>query len=114
MPIFNLDSDVETGPAIPGAPDEPVLEADEIQGNIMPGFNTLAQGFLGVRWPRNGAPAARRWLREILPLVSTLRQVNDHRNVRRRALRAGQERPPTPVWTNVAFDVEGLRLLGLP
>ena len=46
--------------------------------------------------------------------VSTLRQVNDARNLRRRAARSGEPRPPSPGWTNLAVSVEGLKLFGLP
>lgn len=113
MPIFDPDSDLVTGPVVEGAPAEPALAVDEIQGNVLPGFNTLHQTFIGLKIPPYGVDAARAWLGKILPLVSTLGQVNEFRNVRRRALRRGEPRPPSPVWTNVALDVNGLQTLGL-
>src|SRR5215213_6155317 len=112
MPVFDPDSDLLTGPAIDGAPDEPVLAVDDIQGNVLPGFGSFVQTFLGLRF--EDAASARRWLLNVLPHVSTLREVNDARNVRRRAARGGRRRPRTPVWTNVALSVEGLALLEVP
>jgi len=45
------------------------------------------------------------------PSIATLAEVNDARNERRRAFRQGLDRPVAPVWTNIAFDVKGVRLL---
>lgn len=112
MPIFEPDSDLVTGPVIPGAANEPVLRVDEIQGNVTPGFNTLHQALIGVKADPEHVAELRAWLAWLHPCVSTLRQVNDFRNVRRRALRQGEPRPPSPAWTTVAFSIEGLRLLG--
>ena len=89
-----------------------MLAVDEIQGNIVPGFGSFVQTLLGIRF--EDADSARRWLSDVVPAISTLRQVNDARNVRRRAARSGKPRPASPVWTNLAVSVEGLKLLGLP
>jgi Dyp-type peroxidase family len=110
--VFDPDSDLVTGPVVEGAPDEPVLAVDEIQGNVVPGFGSFVQTLLGIRF--EDADSARRWLTDVLPAVSTLRQVNDARNVRRRAARSREPRPASPVWTNLALSVEGLKLFGLP
>lgn len=111
-PIFDPDSDVVTGPVVPGAPAEPLLAVDEIQGNILPGFNTLNQTLLGLKLPPDDVESARPWLRDLVPLVSTLAQVSEFRNVRRRALRRGEPRPPSPIWMSLALDVDGLQRLG--
>lgn len=111
MAIFDPDSDLVTGPLVAGAPEEPVLAADEIQGNVFPGFGTLHQAFLGIRFDASTVSAARRWLTSMAPSIATLGQVNDARNERRRSLRQGLERPTAPAWTNIAFDVKGVRLL---
>ena len=112
MPVFDPDSDLVTGPVVDGAPEEPVLAVDEIQGNILPGFGSFVQTLLGIRF--EDADSARRWLTDVIPTVSTLRQVNDARNRRRHAARMGEPRPASPGWTNVAVSVEGLKLFGLP
>lgn len=90
-------------------PAEPALAVDEIQGNVLPGFNTRHQVLLGVRFA--SSREARTWLRGILPSVSTLGEVNAVRDERRAAALAGRERPVSPVFASVAFDVGGLRLL---
>ncbi len=110
MPLFEPDSDVVTGPEVPDAPIEPELDIDEIQGAIAPGFGSAVQHLLGVRFA-DGA-SARSWLSQRIGEVSTLAEVNDGRNARRRALRSEQPRPHTPVWTALTFSVDGLRLLG--
>jgi Dyp-type peroxidase family len=112
VPIFDPDSDLMTGPAMVEAPDEPVLAVDEIQGNIVPGFSSMIQHFLGLRFADQAS--AQRSLAWLIPSVSTLRQVNDARNVRRRAARSEMARPPSPIWTHVALSAEGLRVLGVP
>jgi Dyp-type peroxidase family len=112
MSVFDPDSDLVTGPVVDGAPEEPVLAVDEIQGNILPGFGSFVQTLLGIRF--DDADSARRWLSDVIPVVSTLRQVNDARNLRRRAARLGEPRPASPCWTNLAVSVEGLKLFGLP
>ena len=112
MAVFDPDSDLVTGPVVDGAPEESVLAVDEIQGNILPGFGSFVQTLLGIRF--EDADSARRWLTDVIPTVSTLRQVNDARNRRRHAARSGEPRPASPGWTNVAVSVEGLKLFGLP
>jgi Dyp-type peroxidase family len=113
VPIFDPDSDLVTGPAIDNAPVECVLHVDEIQGNILPGFSSLVQHFLGLRF--DGEATAKQALAWLIPTISTLRQVNDARNVRRRAARSpsNMSRPPSPIWTNVALSVEGLKVLNV-
>lgn len=94
------------------APREPVLAAGEIQGNVLPGFNTQHQTLLGLRVEAGGGDGARRWLASVLPAVSTLADVHGYR-VERRAARLHGAAPSTvPVWANVAFDAHGLGALG--
>jgi Dyp-type peroxidase family len=109
MSIFEPRSDLVTGPVVPGAPPEPLLDIDQIQGNVLPGFNTRRQWLLGIRF--RDAARARAWLGGVLGEVSTLAEVIAVRNLRRAALCAGEDRPPTPTWTSVAFSSDGLRLL---
>jgi Dyp-type peroxidase family len=108
--IFEPDSDVITGPKVPGAPQEPVLEVDEIQGAVMPGFGTPFQHLLGLRFADAGT--ARDWLADRFGDVSSLAEVNAGRNLRRRALRDDQPRPHTPPWAAVTLSADGLRLFG--
>ena len=102
----------------PPAPiEEPILDADEIQGNILPGFGTLHQALLGLRITEaaGGAMHARRWLRELAPLITSLRQLHEVREMRRAVAKATGERPLRPeVLLNAALSAPALPLLGLP
>jgi Dyp-type peroxidase family len=108
--LFEPDSDLVTGPLVPGAPQEPELDTGAIQGVVLPGFGTTLQHLLGVSF--TDSDAARRWLGRWITTVSTLEEVHSGRNQRRRALRHGQDRPRTPLWTGLALSADGLRLLG--
>lgn len=89
-------------------PREPVLAVADIQGNVLPGFNTRHQTLLGLRFDGD----ARRWLAAVLPFVSTLADVHGHRLVRRQARLAGGAPAANPVWVNVAFAATGLAAFG--
>jgi Dyp-type peroxidase family len=86
---------------------EPVLAVDEIQGNVLPGFNSPHQVLLGVRFDAPCLAEARRWLAALVPTISTLAQVQANRQLRR----ASGGLTTGPVQANVAFDVKGLTLL---
>lgn len=96
---------------VSAAPAEPVLAVGEIQGNVLPGFNTRHQTLLGLRVDRAGD--TRRWLASLLPSISTLADVHGYRLARRQARLQGQAPAATPVWVNVAFDATGLGVLGV-
>lgn len=96
--------------------EEPILEAEEIQGNILPGFGTMHQALIGLRITdaAGGAMHARRWLRELAPLITSLRQLHEVREVRRAVAKAVGERPLRPeVLLNAALSASALPLLGL-
>src|SRR5215207_8486971 len=99
---FDPDSDVITGPEIPGAPVEPVLDVDEIQGNIL----------LGLKVDEGRTADAKSWLARLVPSIATLGDVNTLRNLRRSLLRrqavspgvAGvPAAPPSMQLLNIAF-----------
>ncbi|HEX6899133.1 MAG TPA: Dyp-type peroxidase [Thermoanaerobaculia bacterium] len=110
---FDPDSDVITGPEIPGAPVEPVLDADEIQGNILPGFGSRHQVLLGLKVVEGRIAEAKSWLARLVPSIARLRDVNAVRNLRRSLLRRQAALPaaPSAPWINIAFSIGGLRLL---
>src|SRR5215207_324828 len=110
---FDPDSDVITGPEIPGAPVEPVLDVDEIQGNILPGFGSRHQVLLGLKVNEGQTAEARSWLARLVPSIASLRDVNTLRNLRRSLLRRQSALPaePSAPWINIAFSIGGLRLL---
>jgi Dyp-type peroxidase family len=96
------------------------LDLDNIQGNIVPGFNKDHQAFVFVRF-RDGEHGAK-WLAEIQPQVASAREVDAFRT----AFRSSKQRRPTEssdgrdggalrainaTWVNVAISFAGLRLL---
>lgn len=93
---------------VTAAHEEPVLAVGEIQGNVLPGFNTRHQTLLGLRFDGD----ARTWLASVLPSISTLADVHGYRLVRRQARLRGEAPAASPVWLNVAFDAKGLAALG--
>jgi Dyp-type peroxidase family len=93
---------------------EPVLEADDIQGNILPGFNTHFMRLMGLRI--EDVETARPWLRAMRALLSSLRTVAAIREERRKIYEASPaeqpERMPSPITViNLALSYDGLRLL---
>ena len=109
MPIFEPDSDTVTGPLIPGAPEEEVLRGDEIQGAVVPGFGTSFQHLFALRF--SGTATLRMFLSRPHAQVSTLDEVMEQRNLRRAALRRGEDKPRTPVMRAVALSMPGLSML---
>lgn len=112
MAALPLDSDLVTGPSVPGAPTEPVLRIHDIQGNVLPGLNTRCQLLLGVRFDEaDAASALRSWLARIMPRVTSLATAVAQRNARRAALRRGELRPRAGPMLSLALNADGLRLL---
>jgi Dyp-type peroxidase family len=110
---FDPDSDVITGPEIPGAPEEPIFDVDEIQGNILPGFGSRHQVLLGLKFNEGQIEEAKSWLARLVPSIARLRDVNTLRNLRRSLLRRQAALPegPSAPFINIAFSIDGLRLL---
>jgi Dyp-type peroxidase family len=109
--------------ASPAAADEPgvnpmaeeELDVDEIQGNILAGFNKDHQTFLFLALDRTpgGLQRAREWLRAISKEVSSLAEVQAF-NSMFRAMRLRLGRDPDGLiatWSNIAFSFEALRAL---
>ena len=89
--------------------DEVLLDIDDIQGNILAGFNKDQQILMALRWRE--VAAARRWLGRILPHINSLAEVGQFNALfrTRRARLAGTD----PVglvatWANIAFSHPGL------
>ncbi|MEZ4295049.1 MAG: hypothetical protein R3B70_08720 [Polyangiaceae bacterium] len=100
---------------------EPVLDADEIQGNIVPGFNKPHQTYIGLRI--DDVAAARKFLRllagEISSMATVMRDRLEFRRLRdaigEDRLTAGDKRSLAQrrdqLHINVSFSYEGLRKL---
>ncbi|MFC4070411.1 Dyp-type peroxidase [Actinoplanes subglobosus] len=93
------------------ATNEPLLELDEIQAHIVPGFPDTHQRFVGLRLPDGDgqAAAARAMLATLTPMVTPARAGLRHRS-RRRALGPGHD----GVSVAVALSSRCLRVLGQP
>lgn len=89
---------------------EPVLEVDEIQGNVIPGFNKDYQAFVFLEVA--DLPRAKAWLASMVDNIATMREVLEYSR-RFKAVRSttGREMEEIATWMNVVFSHAGLRKL---
>ncbi len=92
---------------------EPLLAVDEIQGNILGGFNKRHQAVLPIVF--EGAPqsieSTKKWLQEFIPKITWLREVADYR--RQLKLNKASSGVKQVVWQTVAFSYDGIvKLIG--
>lgn len=99
-------------PEPPDSPDDLILEAPEIQGNILPGFTMKRQLLVGLRIVPVQLAEARRWLSTLLEKITTMEEMSGYRGLRRevRIMRVDGDRLPA-VALNMAISMPGLRLL---
>lgn len=102
-------------PAAPaGREDEPVLDIDQIQGNILPGFNKDHQTLLFLRVDDPAAFAG--WLDGFVRMVATTEDVlafsRLYKSLRRK--QGGDYGTVQAVWANIAFSFAGLKKLERP
>src|SRR5579883_467282 len=91
-------------------PDEPVLRVNNIQGNILGGFNKDYQTllFLEIENPE----AFKRWLKIQIPFIATVSEVLAfNRLFKFTRKRRGLEGAVKSTWVNIAFSFEGLKKL---
>jgi Dyp-type peroxidase family len=84
------------------------LKLDEIQGNILAGFNNDHQRFLFLRI--DDAHKAKTWLKSLISKVSTTAQVKASND----KFKANGKLPVHANWLNVAFNHQGLQKLEAP
>jgi Dyp-type peroxidase family len=91
-----------------------VLELDEIQGNILAGFNKDHEALVLVAFP--SAEAGRRWLADLAPEIASSEEVEAfNRSFRAAVARTGGEATaPSARWVNVAISHAGLTALERP
>lgn len=102
----------------PNPVDHVALKLDEIQGNILAGFNKDHQRFLFLHI--DDVARAKQWLKTLVTsgAVATTTQVkafNDE--FKATVLKLGGDVPgkmPTATWLNIAFNYPGLQTLGVP
>jgi Dyp-type peroxidase family len=96
------------------AADEPLLEVDDIQGNVLAGFNKDHQLLLALTI--HDLAAAKAWLGRIVPFIATLGEVGQfNRLFHAKRRRLGHD----PIgliatWANIAFSHDGLAKLTSP
>ncbi|MBW0931381.1 Dyp-type peroxidase [Priestia megaterium] len=90
---------------------EPVLDAKEIQGNSLAGFNKDHQCFLFFEI--NDVKKAKSWISSLISSISTLEEVACFNRLYRQ-IRHRQEKEPfglVSTWMNIAFSYRGLNKL---
>lgn len=92
---------------------EPLLDLDEIQGNILGGFNKDYQNFVFLAFPQPAASAVKAWLKGRLASITPLRDVARYRKQFKSRIAAEGKEPANMVtlWQNVAFSFQGLSKL---
>ena len=92
-------------------PEEEVLDVEDIQGNVLPGFNKdhLTLMFFRI----TDISSTRIWLNELAPYVATTREVLDDRRLRRTitARRGSEPEGMIATWSNLGLSAEALRKL---
>jgi len=68
-----------------------LLDLDDIQGNVAPGFRSDFQDMLFVRFP--GAAAGRQWLAALYPEVSTAHEIAAFVQLRKILRRSSKNAP---------------------
>ena len=93
---------------------EEILELAEIQGNVLAGFNKPFMTFVYLR-VQDGA-AARRWLRDLAPEITTAAAANDTKLMfrRLRGLRLATSGIVGPAVVSLGIGAPFLRTLGFP
>lgn len=98
-------------PTRPAAPQEPVLAINNIQGNILAGFNKDQQTLLFLKVTNQ--QDFRRWLGELVPFIATTAEVlafnRLFKEIRHR--RGAETRTVQATWVNVALSFQALQLL---
>ena len=91
----------------------PALDLNEIQGNILSGFNKDFAAFVAVQFPT--AKAGRAWLAALAPQIASATEVSAFNTAFRAVTaRAGSAQPAlAATWLNIAFTYPGLKALGV-
>lgn len=94
--------------------EEPVLDLDDIQGSVVPGFKKDCQHFVFFRMAQ--PTAAKQWLKQLTPRLSSAREVREA-HVVWKGMRRKMGRDPDNVdflFVNCALSAAGLRKLAVP
>jgi Dyp-type peroxidase family len=100
-------------PSHPCVCDEPVLRTDNIQGNILGGFNKDFQAFLFFTIAPAKITPFKRWLAAMQPFIATTAEVLAFNRLFKE-IRGRRKREPTMLkvtWINIAFSFKGIQKL---
>jgi Dyp-type peroxidase family len=91
---------------------EPILDAAEIQGNILGGFNQDHQAILPMWFGANTAQT-KTWLSALIPHLAWLPEIHGHRTALKTAIALTGAEPADlhALWVNVSFSWTGLSKL---
>jgi Dyp-type peroxidase family len=101
----------EQGPSVGGVQEEPLLEIQDIQGNVLVGFNKDHQTLLFFEITE--ALAVKRWLRVIAPHITTSDEALAFARLFRamRSRRGIESGGLIATWVNIAFTRTGIEKL---
>ena len=101
----------QPNPAFPDASAEPVLDMDEIQGNIIPGFQKDFETLLFLRI--TDPQQCKEWIKHMTPFIATAEEVlTFNRLFKQIRYRRGYEAGAVKAtWVNMAFSFPGLKKL---
>jgi Dyp-type peroxidase family len=104
-------SSFQTAEAPKKGDDEPILQVDEIQGNILAGFSKDNQTLIFLRIEDAGE--FKKWLPAIVPFIATTDEVLQFNRLFKmiRARRRVESRAVLSTWLNIAFSFRGLEQL---
>lgn len=95
------------------------LKLNNIQGNILAGFNKDFQSYMFVSFPEGSDPKG--WLKQLLPNIATTAEVDAFNTAFKAIVKLREERKApetegeiTATWVNVAISASGLAALGVP
>jgi len=91
---------------------EPLLDWDDIQGNILGGFNKDHQTLIGLRFSSD-LTSNKKFLSDLSKRITTLKEVLSYKAVRARRMREEGSEPKDlkAVWTAAALSFDALRTL---
>src|SRR5947209_18752307 len=94
---------------------EPILMVEDIQGNILGGFNKDHQGIIALSFTGDDATVAtvRQWLAGFVQKITPLSEVIPFKREfkRRKMLEGTEPADMVSLWRNIAFSYPGLRKL---
>jgi len=91
-----------------------LLPVENIQGNVIPGFNKDFQALLFLKIVEGEEPNFRRWLKSLAPRITSLGKVLAFKRMLKEETekQRGEPLPIKVTWINIAFSYSALRQLG--